>query len=262
MQKNDNQNVIEVKNVTTRFGETLVHDKINLDVKCGEIFALVGGSGSGKSTLLREIILLQKPQSGSIRINGKETIGLSEKEALSLRRNWGVMFQKGGLFGSLTVEENIAISLREHIQIDEKLIRELALIKISLVGLDADAANKYPNQLSGGMLKRAALARAIALDPQLLFLDEPTSGLDPISAEGFEDLIRNLKKSLGLTVMMITHDLDLLWNVADRVAILGEKHILGIGTMGELSNSQHPLVKEYFSGPRGRVAMRQAWTQK
>lgn len=259
----DNANpIIQVKNVTTRFGDAVIHDKINLDINRGEIFALVGGSGSGKSTLLREIILLQKPEAGEILINGKNIIGLDETEALALRRNWGVMFQKGGMFSSLTVSENIAISLREHTDLDDSVINELALIKISLVGLSTETGMKYPNELSGGMLKRAALARAIALDPQLLFLDEPTAGLDPISAEAFEDLIRNLQKLLGLTVMMITHDLDLLWHVADRVAILGEGHILGIGTMQELSNSKHPLVQEYFNNRRGQVAKSYQWKQK
>lgn len=254
--------VIEIRDLNTRFGPAVVHENVSLTVQRGEIFALVGGSGCGKSTLLREIILLQAPMSGSIRVFGREVLGLSGRAALELRRRWGVMFERGALFGSLTVQENVAMPLREHTDLSERLIGELAAVKVALAGLPPSAAAKYPNELSGGMRKRAALARAIALDPELVFLDEPTAGLDPLSASGLDDLVRHLKESLGLTVMMVTHDLDLLWRVADRVAVLGDGHVLGIGTMEELSQSDHPMVREYFYGPRGRAAWEQAWKRK
>jgi len=222
----------------------------------------VGGSGSGKSTLLREVILLQRPVSGSIRVFGREVVGLSDEEVLPLRRRWGVMFERGALFSSLTVTENVGMVLQEHTDLSERLINEIAAVKIALTGLPADAGPKYPSELSGGMRKRAALARALALDPELLFLDEPTAGLDPLSASGIDELIRELRNALGLTVMMVTHDLDLLWRAADRVAVLGRGHIVGMGTMTELSQSDDPLIREYFYGPRGRAAREQAWKQK
>ncbi len=254
--------VIEIRDLNTRFGTAVVHENVSLTVRRGEIFALVGGSGCGKSTMLREIILLQPPVSGSIRVFGKEVVGLGGQEALELRRRWGVMFERGALFGSLTVQENVAMPLREHTDLSKQMIDELAAVKIGLAGLPPSAAAKYPSELSGGMRKRAALARAIALDPELVFLDEPTAGLDPLSASGLDELVRHLKESLGLTVMMVTHDLDLLWRVADRVAVLGEAHLLGVGTMEELSRSEHPMVREYFYGPRGRAAWEQAWKRK
>ena len=256
------QPIIEIANLSTRFGSAVVHDNISLEVRRGEIFALVGSSGCGKSTLLREIILLQQPLSGSIRVFGKEVLGLDDEQALFLRKSWGVMFERGALFSSLTVSENVGLPLREHTQLSDKMIDELAAMKIALAGLPASAGDKYPNELSGGMRKRAALARAMALDPELLFLDEPTAGLDPLSASGFDELVLHLKQSLGLTVMMVTHDLDSLWRVADRVAVLGEGKVLGTGTMEELSKSEHPLIREYFYGPRGRAARDQAWKQK
>ena len=219
----------------------------------------MGGSGSGKSTLLREAILLQQPDSGSIQVFGQEIVGLSDEEALPLRRRWGVMFERGALFSSLTVTGNVGIVLQEHTKLTEGLISEIAAIKIALTGLPADAGPKYPNELSGGMRKRASLARALALDPELLFLDEPTAGLDPLSASGIDELVRNLRDSLGLTIMMVTHDLDLLWRAADRVAVLGKGHIVGVGTMTELLHSDDPLIRQYFYGPRGRAAQEQAW---
>jgi phospholipid/cholesterol/gamma-HCH transport system ATP-binding protein len=254
--------VIEVRGICTRFGDAVVHDNVNLSVVAGEVFALVGGSGSGKSTLLREIILLQRPQSGSIRVFGQEVIGLSDEQALPLRRRWGVMFERGALFSSLTVAENVGMVLAEHTDLPPHLIREVAAVKIALTGLPADAGAKYPNELSGGMRKRAALARALALDPELLFLDEPTAGLDPLSASGIDELVRSLREGLGLTIMVVTHDLDLLWRAADRVAVLGKGHIVGVGTMTELSDSDDPLVRQYFHGPRGRAALEQAWKRK
>lgn len=254
--------IIEIRGLNTRFGEAVVHQEVDMTVYPGEIFALVGGSGSGKSTLLREVILLQRPASGSIRVFGREIVGLSDEEVLPLRRRWGVMFERGALFSSLTVTENVGMVLQEHTELSERLINEIAAVKIALTGLPADAGAKYPSELSGGMRKRAALARALALDPELLFLDEPTAGLDPLSASGIDELIRNLRNALGLTVMMVTHDLDLLWRAADRVAVLGRRHIVGVGTMPELSQSEDPLIREYFYGPRGRAAREQAWKQK
>ena len=256
------ETIIEISNICTRFGSTVVHDNVSLEVRRGEIFALVGASGCGKSTLLREIILLHRPQSGSIRVFGQEVLGMDDEAALPLRKSWGVMFERGALFSSLTVAENVGLPLREHTRMSNALIDELAAVKISLAGLPASAGAKFPNELSGGMRKRAALARAIALDPELLLLDEPTAGLDPLSASGFDELVLHLQKSLGLTIMMVTHDLDLLWRVADRVVVLGEGKVLGVGTMEELSESPHPLVREYFYGPRGRAAWDQSWKQK
>jgi len=254
--------VVEITNICTRFGSAVVHDNVSLNVRRGEIFALVGSSGCGKSTLLREIILLHPPQSGSIRVFGKEVLGMDDEAALSLRKSWGVMFERGALFSSLTVSENVGLPMREHTRMSDALIDELAAVKIALAGLPASAGAKLPSELSGGMRKRAALARAMALDPELLFLDEPTAGLDPLSATGFDELVLRLQQSLGLTIMMVTHDLDLLWRVADRVAVLGDGKVLGIGTMEELSESQHPLIREYFYGPRGRAAKDQSWKRK
>jgi phospholipid/cholesterol/gamma-HCH transport system ATP-binding protein len=254
--------LIEIRGLNTRFGAAVVHQDVDMTVYPGQIFALVGGSGSGKSTLLREVILLQRPVSGSIRVFGREVVGLSDEQVLPLRRRWGVMFERGALFSSLTVTENVGMVLQEHTNLSERLINEIAAVKIALTGLPADAGPKYPSELSGGMRKRAALARALALDPELLFLDEPTAGLDPLSASGIDELIRNLRNALGLTVMMVTHDLDLLWRAADRVAVLGRGHIVGVGTMEELSQSEDPLIREYFYGPRGRAAREQAWKQK
>jgi len=259
---NDAEPIVQVTNLCTRFGASVVHDNVSLEVRRGEIFAIAGASGCGKSTLLREIILLERPASGSIRVFGREVLGLGDLDALPLRNRWGVMFERGALFSALTVTENVGLPLREHTGLGNALIDELAAIKIALAGLPASAGAKYPNELSGGMRKRAALARAIALDPELLFLDEPTAGLDPLSAAGFDELVQNLKETLGLTIMMVTHDLDLLWRVADRVAVLGEGRVLGVGSMEELAQSEHPMVREYFYGPRGRAAREQQWKQK
>jgi phospholipid/cholesterol/gamma-HCH transport system ATP-binding protein len=254
--------VIDVCSVSTRFGDAVVHEDVSLAVNPGEIFALVGGSGSGKSTLLREIILLQQPASGSIRVFGQEVVGLSDDAALPLRRRWGVMFERGALFSALTVAENVGLVLHEHTDLPERLVREIAAVKVALTGLPPDAGPKYPSELSGGMRKRASLARALALDPELLFLDEPTAGLDPLSASGIDELVRSLRDGLGLTIMMVTHDLDLMWRAADRVAVLGKGRIVGIGSMTELSHSDDPLVRQYFHGPRGRAALEQAWKRK
>jgi phospholipid/cholesterol/gamma-HCH transport system ATP-binding protein len=254
--------VVDIRSLHTRYGTAVVHEDVSLTVRQGEIFALVGGSGCGKSTLLRAVIMLLKPVSGSIRVFGQEVVGLGDVQALPLRRRWGVMFERGALFSSLTVAENVAMVLREHTNLEARFIDEVVALKIALTGLPADAGAKYPSELSGGMRKRAALARALALDPELLFLDEPTAGLDPLSASGIDELVRNLRDALGLTIMMVTHDLDLLWRAADRVAVLDGGHILGIGSMTELSQSEHPVIREYFYGPRGRAAREQAWKKK
>ncbi|HXG52310.1 MAG TPA: ATP-binding cassette domain-containing protein [candidate division Zixibacteria bacterium] len=262
MDSNGREAVVEVRDVSTRFGAAVVHDRISLTVYRGEIFAVVGASGSGKSMLLREIIMLRRPDAGSIRLLGREVTTLHETDALDLKRRIGVLFQHGALFSALTVAENIAVPLREHTRLSADFIREIVAIKLDWVRFPRDSVHKYPSELSGGMLKRAALARAIALDPELIFLDEPTAGLDPASASALDELIRQLKSILGLTVVMVTHDLDSLWQVADRVGVLGDGRILQVGTMEELSRSDHPAVAEYFRGVRGRAAREQAWNQR
>ncbi len=249
--------VIEMRNVSTRFGEKIVHTDINLTVNRAEIFAIIGGSGSGKSTLLREMILLQKPSSGSIKVLGESLQDISEDDALALCKRWGVMFQNGGLFGALTVIENVGLPLREHTVLSEHAIDEIAVAKLALTGLKPEANQQYPSELSGGMMKRAALARAIALDPELLFLDEPTAGLDPVSAAGVDELVLHLRDQFGLTIVMITHDLDLLWQVADRVAVLADGKVQEVASMLALSNSENPAVKMFFEGPRARFAQEQ-----
>ncbi len=255
-------NVIEVHDLKTCFGSVCIHDGVNLSVRRGEVLALVGGSGSGKTTLLQEIIMLKQPTAGSIRVFGEEVVGIGDPAANRLRQRSGVMFQQGALFSSLSLLENVAVPLREHTDLPDGLIRELALLKIALAGLPVAAAYKYPREISGGMLKRAAVARALALDPALLFLDEPSAGLDPVSANALDELIVQLADSLGLTVVMVTHDLDSLWRVTDRVAFLGEKKVIGLASMTELSQSQHPLIQAYFRGPRGRAAKEHAWIQR
>jgi phospholipid/cholesterol/gamma-HCH transport system ATP-binding protein len=246
--------IIEVSHVFTRFGETVVHKDVSLTVRRGEVFAIAGGNGCGKSTLMREIVGLQEPTSGVVRLFGIESWQLREGRHHEVHRRFGVMFQQGALFSSLTLAENVAAPLKEHTRLSPDVIRDIVALKIASVGLPADSAAKYPNELSGGMRRRAALARAIVMDPELLFLDEPTAGLDPMIAAGFDELVLQLKALLGLTVVMVTHDLDSLWRIADRVAVLGNGTVLGIGTMRELSRSDDPLIREYFHGPRGRAA--------
>jgi phospholipid/cholesterol/gamma-HCH transport system ATP-binding protein len=256
-----NPAVIEISKVSTRFADHVVHSGVDLEVHRAEIFALVGGSGSGKSTLLREMILLHRPDSGSIKVLGVDLTDIAEPAALSLRQRWGVMFQHGGLFGSLSVNENVGLPLREHTKLSEAWINEIAAWKIAMTGLEPEVGAKYPVELSGGMLKRASLARALALDPELLFLDEPTAGLDPESADDVDQLILKLRELFGLTIVMITHDLDLLWQVADRVAVLAEGKVQGIGSMAELSQLDNPAVRKFFDGPRGRAAHEQQQNQ-
>lgn len=250
--------VIEMHQVMTRFGDHVVHKSVDLTVRRAEIFAIIGGSGTGKSTLLREMILLQKPTQGTVRVLGVSLDGIDDAAALALRQRWGVMFQHGGLFGALTVLENIGLPLREHTDLDDRLIDEIAHWKLAMAGLQPEVAGQYPSELSGGMMKRASLARALALDPELLFLDEPTAGLDPDSAAGVDDLVRALRDRYGLTVVMITHDLDLLWQVADRVAVLGDGTVQAVGSMQELADSSNPFIQPFFQGPRARSARQQA----
>jgi len=249
--------VIEMQNVTTRFGEHVVHSGIDLEIHRAEVFAVIGGSGSGKSTLLREMILLQRPDSGTIRVLGVDLATLSDDDALALRQRWGVMFQHGGLFGSLTVSENVGLPLREHTALRNTLINDIAAWKLAMTGLKPEVGAQYPSELSGGMMKRASLARALALDPELLFLDEPTAGLDPQSAAGVDALVLKLRDLFGLTIIMITHDLDMLWQVADRVAVLADGKVQGIGSMKELSRMDNPAIRPFFEGPRARAAQQQ-----
>ena len=246
--------LIHIEHLKSAFGEKVIHENLDLDVHPGEILGVVGGSGTGKSVLMRSIIGLQIPAAGKICVFGQDVDMLSDKAGTDLRRRWGVLFQFGALFSGLTVAENIQVPMREFYTIPQRLMDEIAAYKIALVGLPNDAAAKYPSELSGGMIKRAALARALALDPRLLFLDEPTSGLDPISAQAFDDLIMELKRTLGLTVFMITHDLDSLHAICDRVAVLAEKRVLAVGTIPELMRLEHPWIQSYFGGPRGRAA--------
>ena len=250
--------VIEVSHLATRFGQAVVHEDVNLTVNRGEVFAIAGGNGCGKSTLLREILGLLTPSDGRIRLFGVDSRELEESDGRPIHRRFGVMFQHGALFSSLTLAENVAVPLREHSDLSPQLIREIVNVKIAMVGLPPDSAAKFPNELSGGMRRRAALARAIVMDPELLFLDEPTAGLDPVIAAGFDELVLSLKTLLGLTVVMVTHDLDSLWRIASRVAVLGNGRVLGIGTMQELWQSDEPVIRDYFHGPRGRSAQEQA----
>jgi len=242
----DNAAVIEMQGISTRFGTNNVHENLNLSVQRGEILGLAGGSGAGKSVLLREMILLQQPTAGTVRLFGQDVEGLAPEALLALRRRWGVMFQRGGLFSSLTVRENVGLPLREHSPLGDALIDEIAEWKLAQTGLPPEAGLKLPGELSGGMLKRAALARAIALDPELLFLDEPTSGLDPANAAGVDALILETQAASGATVVIVSHDVDLLWRVCGRVAVLGEGRVLALGTMAELAQNPHPIVAAYF----------------
>ena len=247
--------IIQVRGLRNQFGEQVVHDGLDLDVRPGEILGVVGGSGSGKSVLLRSIIGLREPDAGTVQVLGVDGLSRDDEDRRHIERNTGVLFQDGALFSSLTVGENVQVPLKEHHpELPESLLYELALLKVKLAGLPPDALDKLPSQLSGGMRKRAGLARALALDPPLLFLDEPTAGLDPIGAAAFDHLIRTLQQALGLTVFLITHDLDTLYAICDRVAVIAEKRVIAVGTLAEIERTDHPWVQEYFNGPRGRAA--------
>jgi len=252
----DTDVVITIRGLRNSFGDQVIHQDLNLDVKRGEILGVVGGSGTGKSVLMRSIIGLQTPDSGDVEVLGENMIGKEEDEAKNIRRRWGVLFQNGALFSTLTVAENVEVPIREYFPfIKEQLLDEIAGYKIAMSGLPANAGPKYPSELSGGMRKRAGLARALALDPELLFLDEPTAGLDPIGAAAFDELIEGLKEKLELTVFLITHDLDTLWAICDRVAVLADQKVVAVGTIEELLALDHPWIQEYFNGPRGRAAV-------
>ena len=249
------EDIIRIRGVRNQFGEQVVHDDLDLDVRSGEILGVVGGSGSGKSVLMRSIIGLRKPNAGQIEVLGVDAASDNEADRALIERNTGVLFQDGALFSSLTVGENVEVPLKEHHpELSDSLRYELALLKVKLAGLPADALDKLPSQLSGGMRKRAGLARALALVPPLLFLDEPTAGLDPIGAAAFDELTRTLQQALGLTVFLITHDLDTLYTICDRVAVLADKKVIAVATPAELEQLDHPWVQEYFNGPRGRSA--------
>ncbi len=246
--------VIRVRDLCTRFGPQVIHDGLDLDVRRGEVLGVVGGSGTGKSVLLKEIIGLIQPAAGTIEVLGRVTAALDEAGRKALRGRWGVLFQDGALFSSMTVAQNIQVPLREYTDLVQPLLDEIARVKIALAGLPASAGMKYPSELSGGMRKRAGLARALALDPEILFLDEPTAGLDPIGAAQFDELIRGLQQSLGLTVFMVTHDLDSLRAICDRIAVLIDKRVV-VDTMANLMTYDHPWIRSYFHGPRGRAAL-------
>jgi phospholipid/cholesterol/gamma-HCH transport system ATP-binding protein len=251
----DRDVIISVRGLRNSFGDQVIHDDLDLDVQRGEILGVVGGSGTGKSVLMRSIIGLQTPDTGTVQVLGENMVGREEDEAKNIRRRWGVLFQNGALFSTLTVAENVEVPIREYFPfIKEQLLDEIASYKIAMSGLPANAGPKYPSELSGGMRKRAGLARALALDPELLFLDEPTAGLDPIGAAGFDELIASLKHKLELTVFLITHDLDTLWAICDRIAVLADHKVVAVGTIEELLALDHPWIQEYFNGPRGRAA--------
>lgn len=252
----DAEYVIEIKNLKTYLGGHWVNKNLNLDVRQGEILGIAGGSGSGKTTLLREILMLQRPTGGSVKVFNEELTTIDYPTLLSIQKRWGVLFQQNALFSSLNVLDNVAFPLREHTNLSPKMIKELAIMKIIAAGLPADAAIKFPSELSGGMQKRAALARAMVLDPELLFLDEPTAGLDPESAAAFDELVLNLQDTLNLTIVMVTHDLDSLWKVTNRVAFLGEGKVLCIDELAKLIQNPNPIIQDFFNGPRGKVAQR------
>jgi len=251
----DAEPIIRVRGLRNSFGDQVIHENLELDVRRGEILGVVGGSGTGKSVLMRSIIGLQEPDEGDITVFGEQMIGREEEEAKHIRRRWGILFQNSALFSTLTVAENVQVPLREYYpQLDETLLEEIAAYKIVMAGLPSDAGPKYPAELSGGMRKRAGIARALSLDPELLFLDEPTAGLDPIGAAAFDELILELRDALGLTVFLITHDLDTLYAICDRIAVLADRKVIAVGTIPELLALDHEWIQEYFRGPRGRAA--------
>jgi phospholipid/cholesterol/gamma-HCH transport system ATP-binding protein len=244
--------VIRVRDIVNRFGAQTVHDGVSFDVHTGEVFGIVGGSGSGKSVLLKTMLGLRRPDAGAVEIEGRDITSLSDRELRQVKRRYGVTFQHGALFTSLTVAENIILPVVESLQLAESTLQSLAELRLRMVGLPVEAGSKFPAQLSGGMIKRAALARALALDPALLFLDEPTAGLDPIAAAAFDDLVLYLRRTLGLTVVMVTHDLDTLARTCDRVAVLVDRKVI-VDTLEGIVRNDHPWIREYFHGARGRL---------
>lgn len=253
--KGKGDTIIRVHGLRNSFGDQIVHEGLDLEVKRGEIFGVVGGSGTGKSVLMRSIIGLQRPDEGEVEVFGEPMLDRDETEAKHIRRRWGILFQGGALFSTLTVAENVQVPIREYFpRIQGALLDEIASYKIVMTGLDPSTGPKFPSELSGGMRKRAGIARALALDPELLFLDEPTAGLDPIGAAAFDQLIKDLRDALGLTVFLITHDLDTLYAICDRVAVLADHKVVAVGTIPELLALDHEWIQEYFKGPRGRAA--------
>jgi phospholipid/cholesterol/gamma-HCH transport system ATP-binding protein len=251
----DDQPIISVRGLKNAFGEQVIHEGLDLDVRRGEIIGVVGGSGTGKSVLMRSIIGLKQPEAGDVHVFGEPMLTADNKTLQGVRKRWGIMFQGAALFSTLTVAENVQVPLREfYPRLSEKLLNEIAAFKIVMVGLPANAGPKYPSELSGGMKKRAGISRALALDPELLFLDEPTAGLDPIGAAAFDQLIVELRDQLGLTVFIITHDLDTLYAICDRVAVIADRKVIAVGTIPELLALDHEWIQEYFRGPRGRAA--------
>jgi phospholipid/cholesterol/gamma-HCH transport system ATP-binding protein len=250
-----NTAVISVRDLTVGFGDAIVLDRASLDVFEGEILGFVGGSGAGKSVMMRTIIGLLPKRNGSIEVFGTDLATVNDEELRAIERRWGVLFQQGALFSSLTALQNVQFPIREYLNLSPRLIEEIALAKLEMVGLDANVRGKYPSELSGGMVKRVALARALALDPDIVFLDEPTSGLDPIGAGDFDELVRTLQRTLGLTVFMVTHDLDSLYTACDRIAVLGNGKIIAAGSMADMQASQHPWLRAYFHGKRARAVM-------
>ena len=257
---NTSRDIISVSDLVIQFGDTRIHDGLSLKVRSGEVLSVVGASGTGKSVLLNAIIGLIQPQQGTIELFGHQLNSTDQKDDRHIRQRCGVLFQDGALFGSLTVAENITIPLVEHFNIPPSLSREIIALKLAMVGLDCSVGHKYPSELSGGMRKRVGLARALALDPELLFLDEPTAGLDPIGAAAFDELIQELQENLNLTVFMVTHDLDSIYTVSNRIAVLGEKKVLIVGTLDEVANHPHPWVQQYFHGKRSRSDEQHATT--
>jgi phospholipid/cholesterol/gamma-HCH transport system ATP-binding protein len=255
MQPQSSQAIVQVRGLHTAFGAQVVHDALDLDIYPSEILGIVGGSGSGKSVLMRAIIGLQPYEQGEVKIFNEDPRILDAAGQKALRRRWGVLFQNGALFSSLTVAENIQVPLREYFDMEQALLDEIAALKIGLAGLPREAGNKFPAQLSGGMRKRAGLARAMALDPDILFLDEPTAGLDPIGAAAFDELVKGLRAALGITFVIITHDLDTLYSICDRVAVLADKHVVINAPLAQVVDFPHSWVQEYFKGPRARAAL-------
>lgn len=250
--------IVQVRDLANRFGQQSVHEHLDLDIYRGEILGVVGGSGTGKSVLLRSIVGLREPSAGRVQVFGENLQDLNSEQRRQVERRFGVLFQKGALFSSLTVRENIALPLIEHAGLSRADAEELAKLKVALAGLPANAGDKYPTQLSGGMIKRAALARALALDPDILFLDEPTAGLDPIGAAAFDQLILTLRDALGLSVFLVTHDLDTLYTICDRVAVLAQKRVLVADTLERVAATDDAWIRDYFHGPRGRAAAQAA----